>query len=48
MTTLVQTRQPLLVLDMSNQPERRKSKRLACTFPAPPLVAVAVAATTAT
>ncbi|KAK0741156.1 Mis12-Mtw1 protein family-domain-containing protein [Schizothecium vesticola] len=29
MTTLVQTRQPLLVLDMSNQPERRKSKRLA-------------------
>lgn len=48
MTTLVQTRQPLLVLDMSNQPERRKSKRLACTFPAPPLVAVAVTATTAT
>ncbi|KAK0614161.1 Mis12-Mtw1 protein family-domain-containing protein [Immersiella caudata] len=31
MTTLVRTRQPLLVLDMSNQPERRKSKRLAAT-----------------
>jgi kinetochore protein Mis13/DSN1 len=32
MTTLVRTRQPLLVLDMSNQPERRKSKRLAGMF----------------
>ncbi|KAJ9156411.1 Kinetochore protein mis13 [Pleurostoma richardsiae] len=29
MTTLVKTRQPLQVLSMTNQPERRKSKRLA-------------------
>jgi hypothetical protein len=32
MTTLVQTRQPLQVLSMSNQPKRRRSERLACTF----------------
>ncbi|KAK4178352.1 putative kinetochore protein mis13 [Triangularia setosa] len=31
MTTLVRTRQPLQVLSMSHQPERRKSKRLAGT-----------------
>jgi kinetochore protein Mis13/DSN1 len=31
MTTLVQIRQPLQVLSMSNQPERRRSKRLSCT-----------------
>ena len=31
MTTLVRTRQPLQVLSMSNQPERRQSKRLAST-----------------
>ncbi|KAK0728577.1 Mis12-Mtw1 protein family-domain-containing protein [Lasiosphaeria miniovina] len=31
MTTLVRTRQPLQVLSMSNQPERRYSKRLAAT-----------------
>lgn len=31
MTTLVRTRQPLQVLSMSNQPERRHSKRLAGT-----------------
>ncbi|KAK3370230.1 Mis12-Mtw1 protein family-domain-containing protein [Podospora didyma] len=31
MTTLVRTRQPLQVLSMSNQPERRYSKRLAST-----------------
>lgn len=35
MTTLVRTRQPLLALDMSNQPERRKSKRLASRSPPP-------------
>ncbi|KAL2196471.1 Mis12-Mtw1 protein family-domain-containing protein [Corynascus similis CBS 632.67] len=29
MTTLVRTRQPLQILSMSNQPERRQSKRLA-------------------
>ncbi|KAK3301313.1 Mis12-Mtw1 protein family-domain-containing protein [Chaetomium fimeti] len=31
MTTLVRTRQPLQVLSMSNQPERRQSRRLAST-----------------
>lgn len=31
MTTLVRTRHPLQVLSMSNQPERRQSKRLAST-----------------
>ncbi|KAH6845060.1 Mis12-Mtw1 protein family-domain-containing protein [Chaetomium sp. MPI-CAGE-AT-0009] len=31
MTTLVRTRQPLQVLSMGNQPERRQSKRLAST-----------------
>ncbi|KXX81779.1 Kinetochore protein mis13 [Madurella mycetomatis] len=40
MTTLVRTRQPLQVLSMSNQPERRYSKRLAGTslpiLPSPP------------
>ena len=29
MTTLVQTRQPLQVLSMSNQPKRRRSERTA-------------------
>lgn len=32
MTTLVQTRQPLQVLSMSNQPKRRRSERIACRF----------------
>ncbi|KAI5859752.1 Mis12-Mtw1 protein family-domain-containing protein [Durotheca rogersii] len=33
MTTLVQTRQPLQVLSMSNQPKRRRSSRLAGRIP---------------
>ncbi len=38
MTTLVQTRHPLQVLSMSNQPERRHSRRLASTTTSLPLL----------
>lgn len=41
MTTLLQSRQPLQVLSMSNQPKRRRSERLAGTLPPIPALSPA-------
>lgn len=43
MTTIVQSRQPLQLLSMSNQPKRRRSERLAGMLSPMPIPAVSPA-----